>query len=156
MAEESTSYNQQTVSLGEQLRRAREAKKLTTEKVAAELRVRDEVIVNLEAENWQQLYGRTYARGYFINYVKFLGLPQNVLMAAFTIHYKADDTTSDSGQALAIKSVRKKAVKPLLIGCSLVAVSFAALLLFLPEGSLVSSSNPEIKRMSHTVEEQSS
>jgi cytoskeleton protein RodZ len=84
--------NTQAVSLGEQLRRSREAKKITVEKAASSLRVKTDIINHLENENWPALFGRTYARGYLINYVKYLGLPQNDLVEMFNLHYQVIGT----------------------------------------------------------------
>ncbi|MDH5591339.1 MAG: helix-turn-helix domain-containing protein, partial [Gammaproteobacteria bacterium] len=80
-----------TISVGEQLRLAREEKKFTIAEVAAQLRLTRHTITHLEAEEWGKLHGRAYARGYFSNYVKFLGLPEDELLTAFNIEYKATE-----------------------------------------------------------------
>lgn len=74
-------------SLGERLRLAREAKKLTINDITAELRLTRHTIEHIENERWSELHGRTYARGYFSNYVKFLGLPEDELLSAFNLEY---------------------------------------------------------------------
>lgn len=137
---EATRNDQQTVSLGEQLRRAREAKKLTVEKVASELRVKKDIIRHLEAENWSALYGRTYARGYFINYVKYLGLPQNVLMATFNIHYQTVGNDIKDELPLPIKKERKRAVNSLFIAFSVMLISSAFYLFMVTDEHSVTSS----------------
>lgn len=73
--------------LGQRLRQAREAKKLTVTEAATQLRISSSAIQALEHEKWDQLHGRTYARGYFINYVKFLGLPMDEMMSLFNQKY---------------------------------------------------------------------
>lgn len=77
--------------IGERLRLAREAKKLTINDVATELRLTKHTIDHIENERWSELHGRAYARGYFSNYVKFLGLPEDELLAAFNVEYTLDD-----------------------------------------------------------------
>lgn len=152
----SNSYNEQTVSLGEQLRRAREGKKLTTDKVAAQLRVKEEIITNLEAENWPALYGRTYARGYFINYVKYLGLPQNVLTASFNLHYQVEETTVNNEQFVANKPTRKKVMNSFLFAVSIMVISIMIYMFVAIDETNVASAKAEIEFNSTLTEEQSS
>lgn len=78
----------QSPSVGEKLKSAREEKKISIYAVAAQLRLMKGTIINLEAGQWKQLHGRAYARGYFINYVKFLGLPEREMLSAFNDEYQ--------------------------------------------------------------------
>ena len=78
-------------TVGQRLREAREAKKITIAEVAAQLRLTKGAITYLETDQWEQLYGRAYARGYFANYVKFLSLPQDELLSAFNLEYKISE-----------------------------------------------------------------
>lgn len=78
-------------SLGERLRQAREAKKYTVAEVAAQLRLTKDIVIYLENQNWERLNGRTYARGYFASYVKFLGLPYEEMLAVFNLEYTATE-----------------------------------------------------------------
>ncbi len=82
---------EQALGVGQQLQRAREDKKITIEQAASDLKVTKEIITYLESEQWHRLYGRTYARGYLANYLKYLGLPQNVLLATFSLDYQEHD-----------------------------------------------------------------
>lgn len=74
-------------TLGKRLCLARESKKLTIADIATELRLSKQTIELIENERWSELHGRAYARGYFTNYVKFLGLPEDEFLAAFNIEY---------------------------------------------------------------------
>jgi cytoskeleton protein RodZ len=85
-------------SIGEQLRQAREAKKLTIAEVAVLLKLAKDTLTKLEADNWEQLHGRIYARGYLKNYVKFLSLPEDTLLSAFDIEYKPTETEKTGSQ----------------------------------------------------------
>lgn len=76
-----------TPTLGERLRQAREAKKYTIAEVAAQLRLTKDIVSYLENQEWERLNGRTYARGYFASYVKFLGLPYDEMLAVFNLEY---------------------------------------------------------------------
>lgn len=76
-----------TPSLGARLQQARENKKLSVAEVATQLRLTRDIIIYLENQQWDKLHGRTYARGYFASYVKFLGLPQEEMLAVFNDEY---------------------------------------------------------------------
>jgi cytoskeleton protein RodZ len=69
------------------LKRHGKQKKYTQSEVAAQLRLSKEIVVALETHDWDGLHGRTYARGYFANYVRFLGLPFDEMMALFNLEY---------------------------------------------------------------------
>jgi cytoskeletal protein RodZ len=60
--------------VGETLRRAREAKKLTIEQVHDETKISVEVIESLEQEDFASFDSETYLRGFLRNYAAFLGL----------------------------------------------------------------------------------
>ena len=89
-----------TPSIGEQLRQAREAKKLTIAEVGALLRLAMDTLTNMEADNWEALHGRIYARGYLMSYVKFLGLSEDTLLSAFEIEYKLTEAEKTGSQQL--------------------------------------------------------
>ncbi len=80
-----------TPTLGERLRQAREAKKYSIAEVAAQLRLTKDIVTYLENQEWDRLNGRTYARGYFASYVKFLGLPYEEMLAVFNLEYTATE-----------------------------------------------------------------
>ncbi|NOQ82325.1 MAG: DUF4115 domain-containing protein [Methylophaga sp.] len=80
------------LSVGEILKNAREAKKFTIAEVSAQLRLVTDNIQALENGQWEQLHGRAYARGYFAIYVKFLGLPEDELLAGFNREYQSSAT----------------------------------------------------------------
>jgi cytoskeleton protein RodZ len=84
-------------SVGERLQQAREEKKLTVLDVATQLRLVRESVLKLENNQWDDLHGRAYARGYFISYVRFLSLPEEEMLAAFNREYK---TSSPEGSSL--------------------------------------------------------
>ncbi len=84
-------------NVGERLQQAREEKKFTVLEVATQLRLVRESVLKLENNQWDDLHGRAYARGYFISYVKFLGLPEEEMLAAFNREYK---TSSPEGSSL--------------------------------------------------------
>lgn len=78
-------------SLGEQLQQARESKKYSIAEVAAQLRLTKDIVNYMETQQWDKLHGRTYARGYFASYVKFLGLPCDEMLAIFNLEYSVSE-----------------------------------------------------------------
>jgi cytoskeleton protein RodZ len=82
-----------SANLGEQLRQAREHKKYSVAEVAAQLRLTKSIVGYLESQEWDKLNGRTYARGYFASYARFLGLPHDEMLAVFDLEYSATEPT---------------------------------------------------------------
>lgn len=78
---------------GTRLQAARESKSLTVEAVASQLKLTRGTVRALESEQWDAMHGRTYARGYFVIYVKFLGLPMDELLAQFNAQYNEPEST---------------------------------------------------------------
>jgi len=76
------------LTIGERLRRAREAKQLSIPEVSSQIRLVRDNIESIEAGQWGDLHGRAYARGYLISYVKFLGLAEEEFVAAFNREYE--------------------------------------------------------------------
>lgn len=66
---------------GRQLRRTREKLALSVNDVAGELRLTGFQIRALEEDDWSQLPGDTYARGYLRSYARLLGLDADQLLA---------------------------------------------------------------------------
>jgi cytoskeleton protein RodZ len=69
--------------LGDRLRLAREAKGLTLEQVEAMTKIRRRYLQALEEENYGQLPGEVFVRGFLRNYALALGLdPQEIIKAS--------------------------------------------------------------------------
>ncbi|AFJ02170.1 hypothetical protein Q7C_1008 [Methylophaga frappieri] len=77
----------ETPGIGYRLQQAREAKKLSIAEASVQLRLTRTIIMHLEQEAWDSLYSRTYARGYLLGYARFLGLPEDEILADFNTHY---------------------------------------------------------------------
>jgi len=73
----------QTLGVGERLRQAREAMGRSPGDMAEELRLTEEQVHALEAEDYRRLPGEAYVRGYLRNYGAALGLPPEEIMAAY-------------------------------------------------------------------------
>lgn len=86
-AKEQDVQTETSLTVGKLLQEAREAKKLSIAEVSAQIRLVRGNIHALETGQWDQLHGRPYARGYFTSYVKFLGLPEEDMLAKFNLEY---------------------------------------------------------------------
>jgi transcriptional regulator with XRE-family HTH domain len=73
---------QENLSIGEQLRRAREAKGLSLDDVASRTRIPIRHLQNIEREDWDALPAATYAVGFTRNYANALGLDGATLARA--------------------------------------------------------------------------
>src|SRR5690606_18133780 len=71
---------------GETLRSARESKNLSLQSVAQQLNLSERALARIEAGDFSQLPGHTFARGYVRAYAKVLGLDQNRLVQEFDQH----------------------------------------------------------------------
>lgn len=75
---------------GETLRAAREEKNWTLAAVAQQLNLSERSLTQIEAGDFSQLPGHTFARGYVRAYAKLLGLDQNRLVQEFDQHTGTD------------------------------------------------------------------
>lgn len=71
------------LTLGEQLKGAREAKKISLEQAEANTLIRAKYLRALEQDNWRLLPGRVYLQGYLRRYSDYLGLDGAQLVAQF-------------------------------------------------------------------------
>lgn len=74
MAEQDEGQLQESFSIGERLRLAREAKGLTLDEVASQTRIPIRHLQHIEREEWDALPAVTYAIGFARNYANIVGL----------------------------------------------------------------------------------
>lgn len=84
---------------GETLRQAREGKNWSLGEVARHLNLTEQSLRQLEAGDFEQLPGHTFARGYVRAYAKLLGMDQAALVAEFD-HYTGTDAKGSSVHSL--------------------------------------------------------
>lgn len=72
-----------SASPGQRLRLAREARQLTRDTVAAQMRIEPKVIDALERDDYTQLPAAVFVRGYLRAYAKLIGLAPEPLVDAF-------------------------------------------------------------------------
>jgi cytoskeleton protein RodZ len=72
-----------SVSIGEQLRLARESRGLEISTVAEQLHLKRSTVLALEGEDFSRLPARVFVRGYYRNYARLMELPEEQLLRAF-------------------------------------------------------------------------
>lgn len=70
-------------SLGEELRAAREARHLALHKAAQDMHVGDEILQQLEQDNYAALGAPIFVHGHLRNYARLLGLPPDEVLAKY-------------------------------------------------------------------------
>ena len=86
-----------STSFGAMLARAREKKQVTLDEAAAELFILKRHLQALEQENFEALPQLTFARGFAINYAKYLGLDPHVVADSFEAVYPNELRTKAVG-----------------------------------------------------------
>ncbi len=74
-----------SISVGQQLRAARQAKNLAVDEVAKALKLSPRQIVALEDDDWSSLPCTTIIRGFVRNYARLLGVDADSLMASLDL-----------------------------------------------------------------------
>ncbi len=86
------------VGPGQRLREAREAAQLTVAEVASRLRLVPRVLVRLENDDYEQLHGPTFVRGYLSSYARLLDLPERPILESYERHgYRPPPLVSELG-----------------------------------------------------------
>ncbi|MBM65484.1 MAG: hypothetical protein CMH55_04535 [Myxococcales bacterium] len=89
-----------TISVGQTLKAAREAQRLSQEQVAETLRLMPDAIAALEEERWERFPAVVYARGHLASYARLLGIePASLLlrMPSETLDPMGEDGELGSG-----------------------------------------------------------
>ncbi len=79
------------LSVGEILKKTREKKGLTLDKVEKQLRIREKFLKAIESDNWSFFNSKIYIEGIIKNYSKILDLDSNKMTAFFRREYEVRD-----------------------------------------------------------------
>lgn len=71
------------VKAGQRLKEQRTSKGLTIEEVSKATKIRESYLLAIEKGNYQKLPASTYIQGFVRNYAKYLGLPEQEILALF-------------------------------------------------------------------------
>ncbi len=121
---------------GEQLRAAREAAGLSLDQVAQQLKLAQRQVKALEDENFAELPGRTFIRGFVRNYARLLGLDAPRLLAQLpdaahaaslvspTLHSTGSMIAELPSSAIARPNLARWLIPLALVGCIVAAAAY--------------------------------
>jgi cytoskeleton protein RodZ len=87
-------------AFGEQLRQAREAKKITLQEIAATTKISCRALQALEDEHFSQLPGGIFNKGFVRAYARYVGLDEDKMLAAYQSAAKVEGSPETDMQAL--------------------------------------------------------
>ncbi|MDR1194777.1 MAG: DUF4115 domain-containing protein [Peptococcaceae bacterium] len=101
--------------IGDNLREAREKKKISLEQVESAIKIKKRYLIALETEAWDRLPERAYAKGFLRAYARYLGLPEQPLANMFELSFQVEPPAQPSrerrvGEGRLVKTPRKKEV----------------------------------------------
>jgi len=97
-------------SFGEQLRRAREARNISLQEIAASTKISSRALQALESEDFQQLPGGIFNKGFVRAYARYVGLDEEKMLAAYMDAAKSDSTDNQL-QAISMQVAAQSAGK---------------------------------------------
>jgi|WetSurMetagenome_2_1015567.scaffolds.fasta_scaffold92451_2 cytoskeleton protein RodZ len=86
------------ISVGQRLRRAREAMKLTITDISQQLLISKKNLIALESDDYSTIPAEVYVRGYLRSYAKFLKLPIDEILANYNENNNNPDIGNKSDQ----------------------------------------------------------
>lgn len=166
---EVTKSSNDTLSFGHALRKAREKQNITLEQASKDLFIKERQLAALEAENFAALPQQTFAKGFAINYARYLKLNVDEMSASFDRAYpnemrvtKAEDIASPLRPmgTLHRDSRRSFRFNPLLLLAVICVISLAVFLLRAVSNAQsqkeADSQQPTIEEMGNIDQEQGS
>lgn len=119
-------------SLGEELRRARQAKNLSTIEVAKSLQISQEYLLALEMEDFNLLPSGLYGKNYLKKYADFLGIPKDktdIFLSQLESKFDEEDPFSQKVVSKSKLLIFPKIIKNILISLAIL-VCFLYLTLY--------------------------
>ena len=99
-------------SFGEQLRQARESQNITLQEIAATTKISSRALQALESEQFDQLPGGVFNKGFVRAYARYVGLDEEKMLAAYVAAAKPEASETDmqtvSSQIAAAKGPPKE------------------------------------------------
>ena len=94
-AEKVTELHAPAPGPGERLRAARLTQGLDRAKVAAQLHLRDDMVADMERDDYARLPARVFVRGYLRNYARLVGIPAESILRQFDERCPDQDACAD-------------------------------------------------------------
>ena len=111
-------------SFGEQLRQARESQNITLQEIAATTKISSRALQALESEQFDQLPGGIFNKGFVRAYARYVGLDEEKMLAAYMAVAKDNAVSETDIQTVSsqIAAARKPAKEPRIGGTTLMGV----------------------------------
>lgn len=111
-------------SFGEQLRQARESQNITLQEIAATTKISSRALKALESEQFDQLPGGIFNKGFVRAYARYVGLDEEKMLAAYMAAAKDDAASETDIQTVSnqIAAARKPVKEPRISGSTLMGV----------------------------------
>src|SRR4051794_20144537 len=130
MSEQDDLGQAEDLSIGEQLRRAREAKGMSLDDVASRTRIPIRHLQNIEREEWDALPAATYAVGFTRNYANAVGLDGPALARTLRERIGGPSHRAAAPEYYAQADPARVPPKSLVFGAIFVAILIGAYLLW--------------------------
>ena len=98
--------------IGEILRDARERKNVTLDEIEESTKIKKRYLMAMEVEEWSQMPGKVYAKGFLRTYARYLGLDEHALGDLYEISAAAAEKNDAAHGAAQKKRKEKKKEKP--------------------------------------------
>lgn len=95
-------------SIGERLQQARQRLGLSIDEVSEKLKIRKDILLNFEANEFTSKFPSVYIRGFFRSYIKFLKLNETALWEEYSAIVGTQDDTNLSLGHLQIENAEEK------------------------------------------------
>lgn len=95
-------------SVGERLRRAREAQELTQEDLARRLRLSVRTLVDIESDDYRHCQALIYVQGYLRGYARAVGLPEQEILDQFSLSPWALEQKLQFSKGMSVKTSQMK------------------------------------------------
>jgi cytoskeletal protein RodZ len=119
---------------GEHLKREREMRGVTLEEISTATRIAPRFLVALENENWEELPGGVFNRGFIRAVARFLGLDEDTLVSEYALQTKGRSEPGVVADAPMESSRRWPAIALVIVVATLlVAAAVAAAVHFAPQ-----------------------
>ena len=131
---------------GEHLKRERELRGVSLEEVAAATRISTRFLEAIEREQWDQLPGGVFNRGFIRSVSRFLGLDEDAMVAEYALETKTQ--TEPRVAAHPVASTMPRDWKPLIIAVSVLVVVLLVGILVIAHYSRRAAARKQIQQSS--------
>ena len=120
--------NSKTETLGQYLRRQREMRKISLEEIYRKTKVNVNLLNALEMDDYDQLPGRAFVKGFLKNYTNYIGLDSHEVMLRYEMQARPQGGVEKTSRtALSIKGLwesweRNKKIVVVAVGVLLLAL----------------------------------